>query len=144
MKIYKLIFLGLIILFICSCTVTKNNGVPADYVLEFNLDYKKAKLHRNAAYLFCDQQGYPKCYGITYEQCISEMSSFKDDCFKKAEQKLTSLNTEKDLHEFSNYFFYCMLMKHLTLHSEKNLKQIDKCINALKLDNEQRDKSLNK
>ena len=123
----------------------KASSDPAarQYAEDFVDDFTRTKISKNGPSLFCDQQGYLQCYRISQQQCLAELSKVTEGCFNATEKKFPSkLKTEGDIDQFAKYYAVCMSIRHATMHSAKDTKQLGTCLKGVKWDKAQRDRSL--
>lgn len=112
------------------------------YTEDFLDEFTRTKVRKNGPSLFCDQSGYLGCYEISRSQCLQELSGVSEECFARTEQKFPQkLKTEADIDEFATYYAVCMSLRHLAMHSGRNVEALGACLKQVKWDKEQRDRS---
>lgn len=145
--IQKIACIVFLISLISSCASTpppaSSGSKDTELKKEFLNEFARAKLKKNGPSLLCDQQGYLRCYEISHQQCIAELSSAKEACFQRAEKKFPNdLSNASDIDAFSKYYVTCLSFHHVVRHSSKDTKALGACLKNVKWDKAQRDRSL--
>lgn len=157
---YYYLLCGVILLTVTACASSPRNppsgGASAvevlkeDFKNEYLNIYTRAKLRKNVDHMLCDQPGYLACYKVAREQCLREISTTKDPCFKKAEQRFpdtlsaTPEATAEKNKEFSKYLGGCMFFQHLIIRVKQGSEpdEISTCVQHIKWDFPQMERSL--
>jgi hypothetical protein len=127
-----------------GCATQPAPTAKPDYQNEVIGEVIKAKVQKNGADLLCDQEGYRGCYKISREQCLTELNSVKDDCFKRANDRVPRIMSEGEMKQFAQQFGSCLALRHLQLHQDKNLAEIGECMQKMSYDKAQGAKSIMK
>lgn len=95
-------------------------------------DFMRDKLRSNGPAVFCEQESYAACLGVTTEKCLAELSPSAEPCFDKAEDKYGDFVKTNSMN-FISYYFQCMVFGHISMHSSDAL-EISGCLKESKLD----------
>lgn len=101
----------------------------------------KSKLRQNGQNLFCDQPAYLDCFHIAHAQCTAEMNSVKAPCLDKADAKFPAMQSLQELEQYSGEASACLAVQHAVLHPDK-MREVSSCMQRIKFDPVQRDRSL--
>lgn len=102
----------------------------------------KPKLRKNGAYLLCDRSDYLACFKSSHEQCITDVSSVKNQCLDDAEAMLKDFPDRAAVMWYLAYIGTGLSQRHTELQPEARQPEIDKCVQSLESDPEQAKKSL--
>ena len=152
---YRNLFLFWVLLSILAACVSvpqTRNSLPKQTSSPYREDgmdlmdeFIRSKLHKNGEHVLCDQKGYRKCYDLSHDQCLYEVSALKDVCYKKMEKKFPNpITTEMEADRLIVYFGTCLFIHHAITSTEKDTSEIPACVKSIEWDKEQRDKSFMK
>lgn len=103
----------------------------------------REQLGKNAPYLLCDQPAYVSCYQTTYDQCVTELSGFSQECIQNADSKFPTLDTRESMQKYSQTVGMCLALKHMNAHGAQ-IPSLPQCIQNLQFDSAQGQRSLQK
>lgn len=95
-------------------------------------DFMAEKLRQNGAAIFCEQDAYSICLGITQEACFEELSPTAVSCFERAERRYGRM-VGSNFREFGAGYFGCMIVEHVYMHNEDH-KEVGSCIESIGFD----------